>query len=188
MCAKCAARPMWSLLVLEDVNTTRTKRANTNNIRTNAILSTTIELKRTRISTKRGQLCHQIVTCLTENTSTKKKVFSVVDLTSGRVRLFAGFASIHLGGITGRKSRPVSNIHQPTPPSPARKTRVFQILKYIWPICELYEANICNLNSQFVIFSIHACIRIGPGLILLCPRPSKFNCLDKSTLGLDGTG
>ena len=150
MCAKNAAKPMWSLLVLEDVNTTRTKRTNTNNI---MILSTTIELSKTRISTKRKQPCHQIVTCLTENTSTKRKVFSVVDLTSGRVRLFAGFASIHLRGITARKSRPVSNIHQPTPPSRARKTRVFQILKYIWPICELYEANICNLNSQFVIFS-----------------------------------
>ena len=172
MYAKSAGRPLWSPLVLEDVNTTRTKRTNTNNIRTSTILSTTIELSKTRISTKRKQPCHQIVTRLTENTSTtKKKVFSVVDLTSGRVRLFAGFASIHLGGITGRKSRPVSNIHQPTPPSPARKTRVFQILKYIWPICELYEANICNLNSQFVIFSIHACMRICPGLILLCPRP-----------------
>ena len=147
---------MWSLLVLEDVNTTRAKRKNTNNIRTSTILSTTIELNRTRFSkksTKRKQPCHQIVTCLTENTSTKKKVFSVVDLTSGRVRLFAGFASIHLRGITARKSRPVSNIHQPTPPSRARKTRVFQILKYIWPICELYEANICDLNIQSVIFS-----------------------------------
>ena len=49
MCAKCAARPLWSLLVLEDVNTTGTKRANTNNIRTSTILSTAIELKRTRI-------------------------------------------------------------------------------------------------------------------------------------------
>ena len=171
MCAKNAGRPMWSLLVLEDVNTTRTKRKHTNNIKTSTILSTTIELNRARISIKRGQPCHQIVTCLTENTWTKKKVFSVVDLTSGRVRLFPGFASIHLRGITARKSRPVSNIHQPTPPSRARKTRVFQILKYIWPICELYEAYICNSNSQFVIISIHASIKIRPDLILLCPRP-----------------
>ena len=165
---------MWSPLVLEDVNTTRAERKHTNNIKTSTILSTTIELNRKRfskISTKRKQPCHQIVTCLTENTSTKKKVFSVVDLTSGRVRLFPGFASIHLRGITARKSRPVSNIHQPTPPSRARKTRVFQILKYIWPICELYEANICNLSSQFVIFSIHPSMKIRPGLILLCPRP-----------------
>ena len=176
MCAKSAGRPMWSLLVQEDVNTTRAKRKNRNNIRTSTILSTTIELNRTRfskISTKRKQPCHQIVTCLTENTSTKKKVFSVVDLTSGRVRLFPGFASIHLRGITARKSRPVSNIHQPTPPSRARKTRVFQILKYIWPICELYEAYICNSNSQFVIISIHASIKIRPDLILLCPMSNS---------------
>ena len=125
MCAKNAGRPMWSLLVQEDVNTTRTKRKHTNNIKTSTILSTTIELNRARISTKRKQPCHQIVTCLTENTSTKKKVFSVVDLTSGRVRLFAGFASIHLRGITARKASLVSNIHQPFPtPSP------FSILLY----------------------------------------------------------
>ena len=47
MYAKSAGRPMWNLLVLEDVNTTRTKRTNTNNITTKTILSATMELKRT---------------------------------------------------------------------------------------------------------------------------------------------